>query len=157
MLTVKSYKKGATPTMKTWLKRAGITFFSIAILSYLVIPGTYLAMGKEETQLHYPEGKIIKIPHRGASGHAPEHTMPSYELGEQFNGDYIEVDLQMTKDGTLIGMHDETVDRTTDGSGLVRNMTVEEIKELDAGSWFNEENPKKAKDEYVGLKVPTLE
>src|SRR5699024_8710557 len=139
MLSVKSYKKGGIPTMKTWLKRAGITFFSIAILSYLVIPGTYLAMGKEETQLHYPEGKIIKIPHRGASGHATEHTMPSYELGEQFNGDYIEVDLQMTKDGTLIGMHDETVDRTTDGSGLVRNMTVEEIKELDAGSWFRSE------------------
>lgn len=143
--------------MKTWLKKVGGSFFSIAILAYLLIPGASLAMEKAETQIHYPEGKIINIPHRGASGHAPEHTMPSYELGEQFNGNYIEVDLQMTKDDILIGMHDETVDRTTDGSGLVKNMTLEEIKELDAGSWFNEENPEKAKDEYVGLKVLSLE
>ena len=72
------------------------------------------------------------------------------------HGDYIELDLQMTKDGQLIAMHDEKVDRTTDGTGYVKDMTLAEIKELDAGSWFNEKYPQYAKPEYEGLQVPPL-
>jgi glycerophosphoryl diester phosphodiesterase len=101
--------------------------------------------------------KILNVAHRGASGHAPEHTLLTYELGQKMKGDYIEVDLQMTKDGELIAMHDETLDRTTNGTGLVKDYTLEEIKQLDAGSWFNEKYPELTKNEYVGLKVPTLE
>nr|WP_241492323.1 glycerophosphodiester phosphodiesterase [Exiguobacterium enclense] len=102
--------------------------------------------------------RIINVAHRGASGYAPEHTMPAYEMGhKKFKADYIEIDLQMTKDGQLIAMHDETVDRTTDGTGAVKDKTLEEIKKLDAGSWFNEVNPSLARKEYAGLKVPTLE
>lgn len=103
------------------------------------------------------EKEILNVAHRGASGYAPEHTLTSYKMGEQMHGDYIEVDLQMTKDGELIAMHDETLDRTTNGTGQVKDYTLEEIKELDAGSWFNEKYPKKANPEYEGLKVPTLE
>ncbi|OCA88325.1 glycerophosphodiester phosphodiesterase [Bacillus sp. FJAT-27225] len=101
--------------------------------------------------------KILNVAHRGASGHAPEHTIPAYKLGQQMKGDYIEIDLQMTKDGELIAMHDETLDRTTNGTGLVKDFTLAEIKQLDAGSWFNEKYPQYAKPEYVGLKVPTLQ
>ncbi|MBM7585128.1 glycerophosphoryl diester phosphodiesterase [Bacillus pakistanensis] len=101
--------------------------------------------------------KILNVAHRGASGHAPEHTLLAYELGEQMKGDYIEVDLQMTKDGELIAMHDEKLDRTTNGTGLVKDHTLAEIKQLDAGSWFNEKYPDYANEEYVGLQVPTLE
>lgn len=103
------------------------------------------------------DSKILNVAHRGASGYAPEHTLLSYELGEAMKGDYIEIDLQMTKDGELIAMHDETLDRTTNGTGLVKDYTLEEIKQLDAGSWFNEKYPSYAKEEYAGLKVPTLE
>lgn len=101
--------------------------------------------------------KLANVAHRGASGHAPEHTIPSYKLGDKMKGDYIEIDLQMTKDGKLIAMHDEAVDRTTNGTGLVKDYTLEEIKQLDAGSWFNEMYPEKAKKSYEGLQVPTLE
>lgn len=101
--------------------------------------------------------EILNVAHRGASGYAPEHTLAAYELGEQMKGDFIEVDLQMTEDGVLIAMHDEKVDRTTDGSGFVKEMTLSEIKQLDAGSWFNEAYPDKAQPEYAGLTVPTLE
>ncbi len=101
--------------------------------------------------------KLANVAHRGASGHAPEHTIPSYKLGDEMKGDYIEIDLQMTKDGELIAMHDESVDRTTNGTGLVKDYTLEEIKQLDAGSWFNEKYPEKAKKSYEGLQVPTLE
>ncbi|RFU69005.1 glycerophosphodiester phosphodiesterase [Peribacillus saganii] len=103
------------------------------------------------------KNKVLNISHRGASGHAPEHTLLAYELGEKMKGDYIEVDLQMTKDGELIAMHDETLDRTTNGTGLVKDYTLAEVKQLDAGSWFNEKYPELAKEEYVGLQVPTLE
>ncbi|MGM7722812.1 glycerophosphodiester phosphodiesterase [Metabacillus sp. Hm71] len=101
--------------------------------------------------------EIVNVSHRGASGHAPEHTITAYKMGEKMHGDYIEVDLQMTSDGKLIAMHDETVDRTTNGTGLVKDYTLEEIKQLDAGSWFNEKYPEYANPDYAGLKVPTLE
>ncbi|WP_229713118.1 glycerophosphodiester phosphodiesterase [Macrococcus hajekii] len=98
------------------------------------------------------------IAHRGASGYAPEHTFASYDLSHNVMGaDYIEVDLQMTKDGQLIAMHDETVDRTTNGTGAVKDLTLAEIKQLDAGSWFNDKNPELAKPSYVGQQVPTLD
>ncbi|HWO96819.1 MAG TPA: glycerophosphodiester phosphodiesterase [Bacillus sp. (in: firmicutes)] len=100
---------------------------------------------------------LLIIAHRGASGYAPEHTIKAYELGIEQGGTYTEVDLQMTKDGTLIALHDETVDRTTDGKGLAKQLTLKQIKKLDAGSSFNRLNPKRAKKEYEGLQIPTLE
>lgn len=92
---------------------------------------------------------FLIIAHRGASAYAPEHTLESYRLAQEMGTDYIEIDLQMTKDGHLIAMHDLTVDRTTDGKGYVKDLTLEEIKSLDAGSWFS--------DAFKGVKVPTLE
>lgn len=100
---------------------------------------------------------IVNVSHRGASAYAPEHTIASYDMGEKLHGDYIEIDLQMTKDGHLIAMHDVTLDRTTNGTGSVKDYTLNEIKQLDAGSWFNEKYPYASKVEYEGLKVPTLE
>lgn len=100
---------------------------------------------------------IKNIAHRGASAYAPEHTIAAYQLGQQMNGDYIEIDLQMTKDGHLVAMHDETVNRTTNGTGLVKEHTLEEIKKLNAGSFFNEKHPSLAKKDFEDAKVPTLE
>ncbi|MFC0189765.1 glycerophosphodiester phosphodiesterase [Fictibacillus aquaticus] len=118
----------------------------------LSIMGTSLSAGASS---HNKD--ILNVAHRGASGYAPEHTITSYKMGEQMHGDYIEIDLQMTKDGQLIAMHDETLDRTTNGTGQVKDHTLAEIKQLDAGSWFNEKYPQMAKPEYAGLKVPTLD
>lgn len=124
----------------------------------LAAAGLLFALGSPSLQAKPPHKKqVLNIAHRGASAYAPEHTLASYELGEKMKGDYIEIDVQMTKDGHLIVMHDETVDRTTNGTGRVKDLTLEEIKALDAGSWFNEAYPEYAKPEYVGLKVPTLE
>nr|WP_310257349.1 glycerophosphodiester phosphodiesterase [Fictibacillus barbaricus] len=117
-------------------------------------------MGTGLAGAHASEKKqddILNVAHRGASGYAPEHTITSYKMGEKLHGDYIEIDLQMTKDGKLIAMHDETLDRTTNGTGQVKDHTLAEIKTLDAGSWFNEKYPEKANPDYKGLQVPTLE
>ncbi|KKI92513.1 glycerophosphodiester phosphodiesterase [Bacillus sp. SA1-12] len=129
-----------------WLSAIGALAIGVSLT---VSAGTVSAKEK------YNE--IVNVSHRGASGHAPEHTITAYKMGEKMHGDYIEVDLQMTSDGKLIAMHDETVDRTTNGTGLVKDYTLEEIKQLDAGSWFNEKYPEYANPDYAGLKVPTLE
>jgi glycerophosphoryl diester phosphodiesterase len=128
----------------------------IAVLSAAVI-GLGMAASVNPASAKEKDKEIVNVAHRGGSGYAPEHTLESYEMGEKMHGDYIEVDLQMTKDGQLIAMHDETVDRTTNGTGQVKDYTLSQIKELDAGTWFNETYPDYAKPEYEGLQVPTLE
>ncbi|MFD6207343.1 glycerophosphodiester phosphodiesterase [Peribacillus sp. NPDC060253] len=144
--------------MKTNLsmKKFGLSMMSAAFILQATSVGA-LAANENHTNSSIYEKKIVNIAHRGASGYAPEHTIPSYQLGEQMKGDYIEIDLQMTKDGRLIAMHDEKVDRTTNGTGLVKDLTLAEIKKLDAGTWFNEKYPQMAKKSYEGLVVPTLE
>ncbi len=98
------------------------------------------------------------IAHRGASGYALEHTFNSYDKSHrELGASYIEIDLQRTKDGHLVAMHDETVDRTTNGHGRVEDYTLDELKKLDAGSWFNKQHPNLAKSEYKNAKVPTLD
>ncbi|WP_180850424.1 glycerophosphodiester phosphodiesterase [Bacillus sp. UMB0893] len=133
------------------LKRKWMSALGALVIGIGFTAGGGTAMAKEKHK------DIVNVSHRGASGYAPEHTITSYQMGDKMHGDYIEVDLQMTKDGKLIAMHDETVDRTTDGTGLVKDYTLEQIKQLDAGSWFNEKYPQYANQDYAGLKVPTLE
>lgn len=124
---------------------------SALVMAVGVTTGGGAVMAKEKHK------DILNVSHRGASGYAPEHTLVSYDMGEKMHGDYIEIDLQMTKDGQLIAMHDEKVDRTTDGTGSVKDYTLDQIKQFDAGSWFNETYLQYAKPEYEGLKVPSLE
>ena len=83
---------------KKWLSALGALVMVVGVAT-----GGETASAKEK----YKE--ITNVSHRGASGYAPEHTLISYQMGEKMHGDYIEIDLQMTKDGQLIAMHDETV------------------------------------------------
>jgi len=86
--------------------------------------------------------------HRGSSGTRPENTLPAFAEAVRIGVDGIELDVQLTKDQQVIIMHDETVDRTTDGKGAIIDKTLAEIKKLNAGSWFDEH--------YSSTKVPTL-
>ncbi|MDG6990275.1 MAG: glycerophosphodiester phosphodiesterase [Nitrososphaerota archaeon] len=79
-------------------------------------------------------GRPMVVAHRGASGRLPENTFASFELAAEVKADMIELDIHPSKDGTLVVMHDETVDRTTDGSGRISEMTLEEIKRLNAAA-----------------------
>lgn len=93
--------------------------------------------------------KVTNVAHRGASGYAPENTMAAFAKAKEMNADYIELDVQMSKDGHLVIMHDTTVDRTTDGTGKVGDLTLAELRQLDAGSWFS--------PNFAGEKVPTFD
>jgi glycerophosphoryl diester phosphodiesterase len=87
--------------------------------------------------------------HRGACAYAPENTLAAFNLAFELGADGIELDVTLTKDGVPVVIHDDTVDRTTDGRGKVSGMTVREIQRLDAGKWFD--------SKYRGEKIPTLE
>jgi glycerophosphoryl diester phosphodiesterase len=73
------------------------------------------------------------------------------------DSDSIELDIHLTKDQTPVVIHDDTVNRTTNSKGYVRNMTLEQIKQLDAGSWFNKAYPMFAREIYAGTTIPTLD
>ena len=88
------------------------------------------------------------IAHRGSSGTHPENTLPAFAEAVRIGADGIELDVQLTKDQQLVVMHDEEVNRTTDGKGAIASKTLAEIKQLNAGSWFDEK--------YTSTKVPTL-
>ncbi|WP_347551491.1 glycerophosphodiester phosphodiesterase family protein [Pseudalkalibacillus hwajinpoensis] len=92
--------------------------------------------------------KTLTIAHRGASGYAPENTMAAFEKAVDMKSDLFELDVQMSKDGELVVIHDTSVDRTTNGSGMVKDLTLDELQSLDAGSWFGEE--------FAGEPIPTL-
>ncbi|MCE4956340.1 glycerophosphodiester phosphodiesterase [Macrococcoides caseolyticum] len=99
----------------------------------------------------------VVIAHRGASAYAPEHSFASYDLSHfDMRADYIELDVQMTLDGEIIVMHDETIERTGLSEGVIKEMTLEEIKQIHIGKWFNEKFPELAQDYYEEQTVPTL-
>lgn len=79
------------------------------------------------------------IAHRGASRQAPENTMSAFQRALELGAGGIELDVQMSADGYLVVIHDEAVDRTSNGKGLVKDKTLAELKSLDFGSWFSEE------------------
>ncbi len=91
---------------------------------------------------------VIVVAHRGSVHLAPENTLAAIEKAIEQGADLIEIDIRQTRDGHLVLMHDATVDRTTDGSGRVADMTLAQIKRLDAGSWFH--------PRFAGERVPTL-
>lgn len=89
------------------------------------------------------------IAHRGSAGTHPENTLPAFMEAVRSGADGIELDVHLTADQQLVVIHDESVDRTTDGKGLIRELTLKEIKDLDAGSWFDEK--------YQATKISTLQ
>ena len=86
--------------------------------------------------------------HRGASALAPENTLAAFLLAQRLGADGIELDVMLTADNQLIVIHDDTVDRTTNGHGKVAEMPLAALRDLDAGSYFGEA--------YRGEKLPTL-
>lgn len=105
------------------------------------------------------------VAHRGASYLAPEETRPAYLLARELGADYLEFDIQRTKDGVLIVLHDDDLSRTTDvddvfpgrGKDTIDTFTFAELQQLDAGSWFNRHASDRARDSFRGLRILRLE
>jgi len=85
-------------------------------------------------------GKLLVSGHRGARNYAPENTLASFQKALETEADIIEFDVHLSRDNRCVVIHDDTLDRTTNGQGPVRNLTWAEISRLDAGSWFDRQN-----------------
>src|SRR4029077_8408037 len=113
------------------------------------------------------------IAHRGASAHAPENTMAAFRRAVEMRAGFIETDLHLSRDARFVAIHDATLARTTNGRGAVRDFTLAELRELDAGSWFDAKSKAKSDAasaaergamsggagaaQFAGERIPTLE
>ena len=98
---------------------------------------------------HLPSADLPKVVgHRGAAGHAPENTLASLRAAHELGIEWVEFDVMLTAEGTPVLFHDETLDRTTDGTGRLADRRWEDLRGLDAGSWFG--------SAFKGQRVPSL-
>jgi glycerophosphoryl diester phosphodiesterase len=128
-----------------------------AALTAALLGGTLLVLPTSGARAKAEEGTLVVVAHRGASAYAPENTLASIDKAAAMGFDWVENDVQRTKDGGLVVLHDATLARTTDAEQVypgrapwnVKDFTTAEIARLDAGSWFG--------PRYAGTRVPTLE
>lgn len=116
-----------------------------AALAVVIVLATVLGANMEEKPT---SARIEVVAHRGASFDAPENTLAAFKLACEQGADWFELDCRQCKGGEVVVMHDETVDRTTNGTGKVAELTLDQLQALDAGAW------KDAR--YTGERVPTL-
>ncbi len=95
-----------------------------------------------------PRHSFMNIAHRGASSYAPENTFSAFDRAIALGIDQVELDVHFTRDGHIVVIHDDLVDRTTNGTGPVANHTLEQLQALDAGAWFG--------PEYAGERIPSF-
>jgi glycerophosphoryl diester phosphodiesterase len=124
-------------------KLLGILSISVLLMNCAEKKETEKNMKKVEN-----DKSPIVIAHRGGAKLAPENTLAAFENAIALGVDMIEIDVHLSKDKEIIVIHDYTLDRTTNGTGDIKDLTLDEIKQFDAGSWFSEN--------YVNEKVPTL-
>ncbi len=105
-------------------------------------------MNKIDTLQTMYASRPLVFGHRGASAYAPENTLPAFQRAAELNAHGVELDVQLTSDGVPVVIHNFTVEKTTNGSGAVAEMTLDQLKSLDAGAWFD--------PEFAGTRIPTL-
>src|SRR5688500_3244289 len=148
--------RAVATVIREWTISARIARLATMALVLATI-GCYALRGTGPLQ----PARAIVIAHRGASAAAPEHTTAAYDLAVQLGADYVELDVQRTKDGVLVVIHDATLDRTARGvpadcTGRVAEKTIAQIESCDAGTWFNAIYSALARPEFAGLRVPRL-
>lgn len=137
--------------MKTVIFLASFLFISTIFVG-VWSGGQMVCTAKQQIEkiVPYWAGKfpILVVAHRGFSGAAPENTLIAFRKGIEVGSDMIELDVHLTRDGEIAVIHDETLERTTNGKGRIVDHTLQELKKLDAGSSFG--------PQFAGEKIPTL-
>jgi glycerophosphoryl diester phosphodiesterase len=119
--------------------------------------GLYLGRrGAQEVLANDPKDWPVNFAHRGGAGIAPENTLEAFREALQIGAGVLELDVHTSADGHVVVMHDDVVDRTTQGTGPIREMTLAEIKRLDAGYRFTSDGGKTFPRRDQGITVPTL-
>jgi glycerophosphoryl diester phosphodiesterase len=136
-------------------------YFLLLIVVILAGIYIYLAMQTGTTAVERPifqsqTSKFLVFAHRGGGGLFPENTLLAFEDSAKLGVDFLELDVHSTNDGTLVVMHDAQVDRTTDGRGEIREMSLENLKKLDAGFQFSPDGGQTFPFRGKKITVPTL-
>ena len=123
------------------------------LLILLLICGGFMSWAAKNVEIaKFPywtaKFSIMVIAHRGFSGAAPENTLAAFQKGIEIGSDMIELDVHLSRDGEIVVIHDETLERTTNGKGMVADQTLQDLKRLDAGSSFG--------PAFAGEKIPIL-
>lgn len=133
-------------------------FKIIAAVLFVVFITSFFVNPKAESKTYYAdEGRPLVIAHQGGDGVWPGDTMYAFEKAVEIGADVLEMDAHITKDGHIVLMHDETVDDTTDGTGLIEEMTLEELKQLDAAYDWSDDGGQTYPYRGQGIQVPSLE
>ena len=141
--------------LKQARNRFALILFSLLLVSLVMLISRYpVQLVVQEKPLvpietKRPNMMPFTIGHRGASLHAPENTLAAIDKAIALGFDYVELDVRYTSDDVPVLLHDSAVDRTTNGSGQIFNMSYADLQKLDAGSWYSEE--------FAGVRVPALE
>src|SRR4026209_260569 len=119
---------------KKWLRSLlGVVLAALVVLRFFAKPAPDAAYYSN------PRPEVLVIAHQGGDGIYPGDTLYAYEHAVALGADVLEMDVHITKDGEIVLMHDEKVDRTTDGAGLIEDLTLAELKKLDAAyQWSND-------------------
>src|SRR5512139_2954475 len=132
-----------------------------ALVIVILLPGILflltLAMPDAPESAYYRDmQRPLLIAHQGGDGIRPGDTMVAFEHAVQIGADVLEMDAHMTRDGKIVLMHDERVDRTTDGTGLIEDLTLAELKQLDAAYQWSNDDGRTFPYRGQGIQVPTL-
>ncbi len=133
------------------MSRRHFVLISLAVVACFIV----LILRKENKRTVRGEWPV-NVAHRGASALAPENTIEAFRLAVEAGAGGLELDVHMTRDGHIVVIHDATVDRTTNGSGAVSEMTLEELRRLDAGHTFSPDGGSTRPYRGRGVRVPTL-
>lgn len=139
-------------------KRSKLSLFGwiIAIILLIWIMIYFLPTKKDTMPAYFDHEQPLVIAHQGGEHLAPSSTLESFRNAVELGIDVIEFDIHMTKDEHLVAIHDPTVDRTTNGTGEVKNMTLTEVQSLDAGAYFQDLHGEYSFSEQ-GVYIPTVE
>ncbi|MDP5273959.1 glycerophosphodiester phosphodiesterase [Chengkuizengella axinellae] len=140
---------------KKRIKKMKWLFSILSVIGCLFIIFQFIPVKKQEKNVFISDGSPLVIAHRGGADIMPENTLTAFEHSRQMGVDALEFDVHLSKDGKIVVMHDETLDRTTDGTGFIANYTLDELKKLDAGYHFKDEQGNFA-FRGKGVTIPTL-
>ena len=141
-----------------WEIRLGVGSFLVgALVSALAMVAVGRYLGRHQPGAKTPQGWAVNFAHRGGAKIVPENTREGFREGLRVGAGVLELDVHTTADGAVVVIHDETVDRTTDGSGTIREMTLTEVKRLDAGYRFTPDGGRTYPYRGEGVRIPTME
>jgi glycerophosphoryl diester phosphodiesterase len=151
MATTRAFRLPAARAPKTPRRALPVALISLGLVALLILSASPARVHAESVfgALRSPGQAALIAGHRGDRSVAPENTLPALQGALDSTLDFVETDIQLSADGIPVLIHDETVDRTTDGTGAVADLTFSQLRALDAGSWYS--------PAFAGVVVPSLD